>query len=99
MRDTHLGSVTGVGRTSLGEDGLQLAQALLCDTSADTVILGDGDLVFVTSLGVDDLGLDGNDLGLELAGLLSSSGFLERGGGESILSVTGNVVLGSDVFT
>ena len=55
--------------------------------------------MFVSSLGVGNLGLDGNDLVLELAGLLSGGSFLERSGGEGVLSISGDVVLSSDVLT
>jgi hypothetical protein len=61
--------------------------------------LRDSDFVFITSLGVDNLGLDGNDFGIEFTSLLSGGGLLERFGSESVLSVTRDVVFSSNVLT
>lgn len=84
--------------SSRGEDGLQLAQALGGDSRSNTVVLGNGDGRLVASLGVDDLGGDGHNLGLELALLLRLRSLLERLGGEVILLGTRDVVLGGDVL-
>ena len=57
----NLRSVTGVGRTGLGESRLDLAKRLLSDTSSDSIILVDNNLLGII-IGIDDSSLDGDDL-------------------------------------
>lgn len=88
-----------MGASSLREDGLQLAQALGGDSITNAIVLVDSDDRLVPSLRVDDLGLDGNNLGLELAVLLSLRCLLEGLGGKVVLLGTSDVVLLGDVLT
>jgi hypothetical protein len=88
-----------VGAAGLGERRLELAERLLGDAVADTVVLLDRDIVLLLRLGVDHLGPDGDNLVLELAGSLGAGGALERLGGEGVLLLARDVVLGGDVLT
>lgn len=88
-----------MGAARLGEHRLELGEALLGDAAADAVVLGDGELALLVRLRVDPLGLDGDDLGLELARLLGSLGALERLGGEGVLRLARDLVLSRDVLT
>lgn len=97
-RRTHLRGVASVGAARLGKHRLELGEALLGDAAADAVILGDSELALLVRLRVDPLGLDGDDLGLELARLLGSLGALERLGGERVLRLARDLVFGRDVL-
>lgn len=97
-RRTDLRSVSSVGAASLGEHGLELAEALLGDAVADPVVLLDRDGDLVARLGVRDLRHDGHDLRNELAGLLRGGGLLERLGCKVVLHVARDVVLFGDVL-
>lgn len=92
-----LGSVTSVGGTVGREGGLQLTELLGGDTGSDSVILGDGDLLLVVIV-IEDGGLDGENLLVKLASGLGLTGLLVGVGGESILGLSVNVVLGSNVL-
>jgi len=87
-----------VRAAGLGEDGLELAQALLGRAGADAVVLGDGDLALLVRLRVGPLGADGHDLALELARLLGRLGALERRRRERVLLVARDLVLGRNVL-
>ena len=88
-----------MGAAGLGERRLELAEGLLGDAVADTVVLLDRDVVLLLRLGVDHLGPDGDNLVLELARSLGAGGALERLGGEGVLLLARDVVLGGDVLT
>lgn len=92
-----LRGVTGVGGSLGGESGLELAELLGGDTGSDSVILVDSDLLLVVII-IEDGGLDGENLLVELTGGLGSGSLLVRLGGEGILGLSGNVVLGGNVL-
>jgi hypothetical protein len=46
-----------MGGTVLFESGLDLAQGIGSDSRSDTIVFFDNDLLLLSSLGVDDLGL------------------------------------------
>lgn len=93
-----LGGVTSVGRTVLGEGRLELGEGFRGDTSTDAIVGVNDDRLGLLRLGVGEGDLDGNDLGLEVAGLLGSGGLLERAGGEDVLLLAGDAELLSDVL-
>lgn len=91
---TNLTSISSVSGTRLGENRLELGQALLRDTIAIAIVaINDG---LVSSLGVDDR--DGNDLRHELASVLSAHGLLVRVGRECVLRLARDAVMRSDVL-
>lgn len=87
-----------MSRTILAESRLQLAQALRGDAVPDAVVAVNDELVLLVRLRVGNLDLDGDDLLLELAGLLSGSGAAEGLGGEGVLSGAGDLVGGGNVL-
>lgn len=86
-------SVSSSRQTSKG--WAELGQRLLGHTIAHAVVLGDSDLLLLAVLVLDD-GLDGNNLAVEFALLLSLGGLLERACCKGILALAVNVeILGN----
>lgn len=88
-----LGCVTTVDRTILGESWLDLGEGLSGDTWADTVILGNSDLLPLVGLEVLELDLEWCDLLVEPASLLGRGGLLIRLCCESILLGTADATV------
>lgn len=82
----------------LGEGGADLLERFKSGPSADPVILGDGDFMPLPSLGVLDLGLDGDNLVLEPAGLLGGFGALVGLCGPLVLELTSDVEVFANVL-
>ena len=87
-----------MGETVLSERWFQLGQRLGSDAVTDAVIPVNNDLGLVLRLGIDELDSDGEDLFLEFALFLSSSGLVERLGGELILNLTSDAKILGDVL-
>lgn len=92
-----LRGVTSVGGSLGGESRLELAELLGGDTRSDTVVLVDGNLLLVVII-IENSGLDGEDLLVELAGGLGSGGLLVGLGSKGVLGLSGHVVLGGNVL-
>lgn len=95
-----LGAVSSGTSTGGRESGLQASHLLNRDVGADTVILGDGDLLgrSIGVLGVIGEGLDGDDFLVEQTGVLGGSSLLVGLGSERVLVSTGDTVARSDVL-
>lgn len=94
----NLGGVTTRGSgTPLGEGNADLGETLGSSAGADTLILGEGD-VLPLAIGVLDAGLDGDDLVVEEAGLLGALGTLEGLGGVLVHFLAGDAKVTTDVL-
>ena len=71
-----LAGVAGVNTTVLGESGSDLAEGLDGHVGSDAVVLGDGDLFGLSSLGVLVFHCEGSNLLVEETGLLGLCGLL-----------------------
>ena len=63
-----------MGASVFGEGGLELGEGFFCDTVPDAVIRVDNNFLLLFGLGVDELDLDRDDFGLEVACFLEGDG-------------------------
>jgi hypothetical protein len=84
--------------TEIGERRANLVQTLESGSPPWALVLGEGDLLLIASLGVLDLDGDGCDLVVEPARLLCGFRSAVRLGGVSVLLLTGDVEVGADVL-
>lgn len=94
---SDLGGVTSGGGTFLLESGLELRERLEGGFLADSVVLGDGDFLFVAVLILNG-GLDVDDFLIEETSRLSDVCTTVRFNGESVLGLTSDLVSLSNVF-
>lgn len=92
------GIPTGRPVPKLRERRPDLAQRLGRGAVANTLVLGQGDLLDLAGLGVLHLGGEGDDLVVEPAGLLRLLGAAERLRGVAVLVLAGDVEVRADVL-
>lgn len=94
----ELGGVAGGGGAVLLEGRGQLGQALHRGALAVRVVLGDGDLLLLARLLVDERGLDVDDFAVEEAGVPGLLAVVHGEHAHAVLALAGDAVLLGDVL-